>query len=102
MAEKNPQEKIYEVAEAELKCNVCLNVPKFSPIFQCREGHIMCNDCNLKQIQCKICLNGNLGNIKILLAQKILGVPESTQNQCPCNKCERIRRIDMDDGTDEE
>lgn len=87
MSEQNNKEKIYEVAaEAELKCNVCLNVPKMSPIFQCPEGHIMCNDCNLKWPQCKICL-----------AQKILGVPESTQNQCPCNKCERIRRIDMDD-----
>ena len=76
MSEQNNKEKIYEVAaEAELKCNVCLNVPKMSPIFQCQEGHILCNDCHPKLSQCPVCRSGTLGNIKSLIAQKILGVP---------------------------
>ena len=77
MAEKNPENMIpAEMDVAEFECNVCLEVPKSSPIFQCQEGHILCNDCHPKLSQCPVCRTGNLGSIKNLTAQKILGVPK--------------------------
>ena len=70
MAAKNPK---ISVEEVEFECNVCLEVPKSSPIFQCQEGHIFCNVCHPKlRQQCPVCGKGNLGNIKCLIAQKIL------------------------------
>ena len=77
MAEKNPK---ISVEEVEFECNVCLEVPKFSPIFQCQEGHIFCNVCHPKlHQQCPVCRR-NLGNIKCLIAQKILKTTRATSD----------------------
>ena len=78
MAKKNPK---ISVEEVEFECNVCLEVPKFSPIFQCQEGHIFCNVCHPKlRQQCPVCGKGNLGNIKCLIAQKILKTTAATSD----------------------
>ena len=79
MAAKNPK---ISVEEVEFECNVCLEVPKSSPIFQCQEGHIFCNVCHprLRQ-QCPVCGKGNLGNIKCLIAQKILKTTASATSE---------------------
>ena len=77
MAEKNPK---ISVEEVEFECNVCLEVPKSSPIFQCQEGHIFCNVCHPKlHQQCPVCRR-NLGNIKCLIAQKILKTTRATSD----------------------
>ena len=77
MAAKNPK---ISVEEVEFECNVCLEVPKSSPIFQCQEGHIFCNVCHPKlHQQCPVCRR-NLGNIKCLIAQKILKTTTATSD----------------------
>ena len=77
MAAKNPK---ISVEEVEFECNVCLEVPKSSPIFQCQEGHIFCNVCHPKlHQQCPVCRR-NLGNIKCLIAQKILKTTAATSD----------------------
>ena len=72
----DPSKISVEIDQAEFECNVCLEVPKSSPIFQCQDGHLFCNDCHPKLSQCPVCRNGTpMGNIKSLIATKILGVP---------------------------
>ena len=72
----DPSKISVEIDQAEFECNVCLEVPKSSPIFQCQDGHLFCNDCHPKLSQCPVCRNGTpMGNIKSLIATKILEVP---------------------------
>ena len=81
MADKNLKISV-EINKAEFECNVCFEVPKFSPIFQCHDGHIFCNDCHPKLRQCPVCRKGTLGYIKSLIAQKILQTPTGSK----CNE----------------
>ena len=53
-----------------LKCPVCLTIPAAStPVFQCRTGHIVCNQCHPKLgNKCPVC-RGSLDNIRNRIAE---------------------------------
>ena len=94
MAEKNPKKKIsVEIDVAEFECNVCLEVPQSSPIFQCKEGHIFCNGCQPKLGKCPVCRKGKIKSIN-LIAQKILG----TQNHPAPARRSRVRPATLNYG----
>ena len=38
-----------------VQCNICLEVPEESPIYQCDNGHILCASCHEKLTDCPIC-----------------------------------------------
>ena len=68
--------------ELLLECNVCLEVPSSNPIFQCRNGHLYCKECHPKLHECPLCRQGRgqLGNVKCLIAQKILEISKETDS----------------------
>ena len=43
-----------------LECPVCMETISSAPIFQCRNGHIVCKDCHPKLETCPICRDANL------------------------------------------
>ena len=43
-----------------LECPVCMETISSAPIFQCRNGHIVCKDCHPKLESCPICREANL------------------------------------------
>lgn len=54
-----------------MECPACLQIPQFTPIFQCSSGHIMCKDCHRKGANCPVC-NQPMSNERCLLAEQIL------------------------------
>ena len=54
-----------------LQCPVCLQVPKTSPIYQCLNGHIVCNQCHPKLTTCPVCRNV-LGKIRSIISEKMI------------------------------
>ena len=55
----------------DLECNVCFNVPDVTPIYQCKNGHLLCNECHNKLTRCPCCKE-QLSGIRSLLAEKLL------------------------------
>ena len=53
-----------------VECPVCLKVPK-SPIYQCKNGHVICDDCNKRVEECPTCRLPK-ENIRALLAEKLI------------------------------
>ena len=50
---EQPSEELREIAR-ELECPVCMNVAK-PPIYQCEEGHIICQQCKPNLENCPSC-----------------------------------------------
>ena len=38
-----------------LECPICLDVAVRPPIYQCPEGHLLCEDCNARLVDCPQC-----------------------------------------------
>ena len=63
-----------------LECPVCIRIPESSPIYQCPNGHVVCNVCHAKLKQCPVC-RANLGKTRSLVAEKIMSkLPKSCEN----------------------
>jgi hypothetical protein len=41
--------------ESLVRCPVCLNVPQMGPIYECHNGHIVCENCDVKLDKCPTC-----------------------------------------------
>ena len=54
-----------------LECPVCLKIPNSLPVFQCKAGHIACNDCHPRMKKCPIC-RMVLGKIRSRLAEALI------------------------------
>ena len=54
-----------------LDCNVCFSVPVTKHIYQCNNGHLLCEDCNKKLTSCPCCRDP-LSNVRSLVAEKLL------------------------------
>ena len=77
-----PLKRNLKFNESLLECGVCLEVPSSSPIYQCRNGHLYCKECHPKLQECPVCRQGRfqLGNVRCLIAQKILENSKETHN----------------------
>ena len=38
-----------------LECPICLDTADKPPIYQCPEGHLLCEDCNARLVDCPQC-----------------------------------------------
>ena len=57
----------------EMKCPVCLRLPRRSPIYQCMSGHILCKDCHQRcENSCPTCRRPLNGKIRSIIADKLL------------------------------
>ena len=52
---KNKTEITFESLKEDLDCPVCYDVPESLPIYQCTQGHIICNSCYPKLNNCPVC-----------------------------------------------
>ena len=59
-----------------VECPVCLKIPRYgAPIFQCRNGHLICRDCYKRvEATCPVCRVSLYTNTKIrcISAEKIV------------------------------
>ena len=71
---KNKTQITFESLKEDLDCPVCYDVPESLPIYQCLQGHIICNSCYPKLNNCPVCrVNLNkVYKIRALIAEKIL------------------------------
>ena len=54
-----------------LECVICLSIPKSNPVYQCDNGHIFCDSCHYKVIECCTC-GVKVGNTRNRAAEKFL------------------------------
>jgi hypothetical protein len=49
--------QVQEKAQRELKCNVCLEVPRReTQVFSCMQHHLMCSECHKHKFEsCTVC-----------------------------------------------
>ena len=69
---KNKTEITFESLKEDLDCPVCYDVPESLPIYQCTQGHIICNSCYPKLNNCPVCRVILSPQIRALTAEKIL------------------------------
>ena len=71
---------------------VCLSLPESTPIYQCENGHIICNACHQDMAECPQC-HIPFGKIRNLLADSIL---EAFTKPCPFAKHGCAARLQID------
>ena len=54
-----------------VQCNICLEVPEESPIYQCENGHIICTSCRQQLTDCPSC-RVKLGRTRSLVTEQLL------------------------------
>ena len=57
---------------ADMQCPVCLTLPRNTPIYQCKAGHIHCKDCHPKLKICPECRETLEIDNRSLMTEKIL------------------------------
>ena len=62
----------YEMYKEDLECPVCLDLPESFPIYQCMQGHILCNTCFSKLDDCPVCRVELILPIRALTEEKML------------------------------
>ena len=69
----NQNESMLSLDEIEevLECVICLEFPKTAPIYQCDNGHVLCNSCHGRVTDCPTC-RGRLGKVRNLAIEKII------------------------------
>ena len=55
-----------------LECPVCLEPAEDPPIYQCPEGHLLCEDCNSRLVDCPQC-GHQLMNSRNRTAEELAG-----------------------------
>jgi hypothetical protein len=59
--------------QEEIKCPVCLRLPRKSPVYQCISGHILCKECHQRcEDTCPTCRRPLHGKIRSIVADKLL------------------------------
>ena len=61
-----------------LECPVCIETIKSVPVYQCANGHVICNDCIEKLTNCPICRSDS-ALVRILKLEDIIQRLESIQ-----------------------
>ena len=66
-------ESLFSISEIEdaLECVICLEFPKNTPVFQCENGHVLCNTCHGRVTSCPSC-RVRLGRIRCLAVEKVI------------------------------
>ena len=65
-----------------LECPVCMETIKSLPVYQCANGHALCNDCIEKLNNCPICRNDSslVRSLKLEnIVQRLEGIPPENQ-----------------------
>ena len=62
-----------------IECPVCLKVPKSLRIYQCENGHIICEFCNDRVKECPTC-RARKPEIRALVAEKLIETAELSLN----------------------
>jgi len=62
-----------ESLKAHLECPVCLVVPKMGPIYQCRNGHLLCKECHPRMKCCPLC-QIPLEKLRNLLSEQLVSM----------------------------
>ena len=69
--------------DLDLECPVCLELPKFPPVYQCSNGHIHCHPCHPKLKECPVCRVKFTRKeaIRNLTVEKIIGKIQSLDEE---------------------
>ena len=70
-AEMDVMEDLRKKLNEDLQCPVCLKIPRKTPIYQCKSGHIHCKECHPKLTKCPICRSTKLST-RALMTEKLI------------------------------
>ena len=82
------QEQFVQSLKDNIKCPVCLEVPRGGPVLNCQNGHFVCSKCRgkLEKADCPTCRTA-MGQGKSLLAVTII---EKIHHECKFDNCEQL------------
>lgn len=60
-----------DVLKELLECPVCLRTPTSTPIYQCKQGHLICRECRPRLTTCPVC-RVHLDQMRSLLSEKVI------------------------------
>ena len=87
LKENNQTFKDIKRLSSILRCHSCLKVATAAPIYECKEGHLVCHSCNNKLLHCRTCgvhLMGVRKNKAESLGNTLLGMTNvEVGNQVP-------------------
>ena len=63
----------WEKIAGNLECPVCLHIPDTTPVFQCKNGHIICSGCRGKLNICPVC-RVPFGYSRSLTSEKLISL----------------------------
>jgi len=77
-----------EAVMKELECPVCKVVPREGPIYECPNGHLVCQEC--KRGTCPICREA-MGHHRSLLAVALI---EKIYHECKHDECDEVFKLE--------
>ena len=75
--------------EESLECPICFQIPQSAPIYQCENGHMICNSCHQRLTICPSCRKP-LGKIRCMFAEQIL---QKISFSCPFAPGCKVRSV---------
>ena len=87
------------MVKEDLKCPVCVDIPVSLPIFQCFNGHIICNFCFPKLESCPVCRVDLILPIRALTAENMWRKMLQECKHKGCNQQIQIRNIEEHENT---
>ena len=83
------KEVYFKLDKKDLECPVCLELPDSLPIYQCLQGHIICNSCQANLKNCPVCRVALEPPIRALMEEKIL---RKKMKVCKYEGCSKLVR----------
>ena len=59
-----------------LECPVCFEATRTSPVFNCRNGHLICSACKPKVKSCPVCRTADLDCRNVFIEKFVSSLPE--------------------------
>lgn len=85
MAKNIDPSSVTDILGGTLECPICLLIPRKPPVYQCDNGHIICNKCHSNVSICPIC-RVRLRKTRSLVSEKVLpliiGTCQFTNHGC--------------------
>ena len=78
--EDRKEETLKSKIAGNLECPVCLNIPDTTPVFQCKNGHIICSGCRAKLNICPVC-RVPFGYSRSLTSEKLISLLSLDKNE---------------------
>ena len=70
-------DSMIENQRKSLECPVCFHIPRFGPVYGCRNGHFLCQECQKSVNKCPICRDLDLNCRQLMVESMVRDIDSS-------------------------